>query len=114
MVKQLNPKQKVEELFQTITSSEEYKSYEEIKKILENDQEIKSLINTIKKLQQESVKLEYNKNDKYKEIDKQIKEKINKLNSIPLYKEYIRRMNELNDILSESSFQIEKYINSKI
>ena len=110
----MNPKQKIEELFQTIISSNEYKSYEEINKILENNKEITSLVNTIKKLQQESVKLEYNKDAKYKEIDKQIKDKINKLNSIPLYKEYIRRMNELNDILSESSFQIEKYINSKI
>ena len=110
----MNPKQKIEELFQTIISSNEYKSYEEINKILENNKEITSLVNTIKKLQKESVKLEYNKDAKYKEIDKQIKDKINKLNSIPLYKEYIRRMNELNDILSESSFQIEKYINSKI
>ena len=110
----MNPKQKIDELFQTIISSNEYKSYEEINKILENNKEITSLVNTIKKLQKESVKLEYNKDVKYKEIDKQIKEKINKLNSIPLYKEYIRRMNELNDILSESSFQIEKYINSKI
>ena len=110
----MNPKQKIDELFQTIISSNEYKSYEEINKILKNNKEITSLVNTIKKLQKESVKLEYNKDVKYKEIDKQIKEKINKLNSIPLYKEYIRRMNELNDILSESSFQIEKYINSKI
>ena len=110
----MNPKQKLDELFQTIESSKEYKSYQKINKILDNNKEIKSLVSEIKKLQQQSVKLEYNKNPKYKEIDKQIKEKVSKLNAIPLYQEYLKRMDELNDILSESSFQIEKYINSKI
>ena len=114
MEKSLSPKDKVEELFQTIEESAEYKSYLNIAKILDNNKEIKSLVNEIKRLQQKSVKLEHDNNPKYKEVDKFIEEKVAKLNSIPIYKEYLRRMNELNDILAESSSQIEKYINSKI
>ena len=114
MVKLLKQKNKVEELFQTIENSKEYKSYLNISKVLENNEEIKNLVNEIKRLQQKSVKLEHDNNPKYKEVDKSIEEKVAKLNSIPIYKEYLRRMNEFNDILSESSFNIEKYINTKI
>lgn len=112
MVKQLNTK--IDELFETIHSSNEYKSYQEINKVLENNEEINKLIKEIKKLQQQAVKLEHQKDSSYKEIDKQIKEKLSILNSIPLYQEYIKKMEALNDILSTSSNQIEKYINSKI
>ena len=114
MVKSLNPKDKIEELFQTIEESNEYKSYLNIKNILDRNEEVKKLVNEIKRLQQKSVKLEYNNDPKYKEVDAYIDEKVSKLNSIPIYKEYLNRMNELNDILSESSSNIEKYINSKI
>ena len=112
MVKSLN--KKIDNLIESITTSKEYKEYISISSILENNKEIKELVNTIKRLQQESVRLEENNNPTYKEIDKEIEEKVSKLNSIPIYQEYLRRMNELNDILSESSSNIEKYINSKI
>ena len=49
-----------------------------------------------------------------KNIDKMIEEKVSILNSKPIYKEYLRRMNEFNDILAESSNTIEKYINDKV
>ena len=114
MVKQLESNKKIEELFNTIENSIEYKKYKEINKTLENNPKIKELVNTIKRLQQKSVKLEEKKDNSYKEIDKQIEEKVKELNSIPIYQEYIKRMNELNYILTESSSNIEKYINSKI
>ena len=114
MVRQLNPKEKIEDLFKTIESSKEYQSYLNIKESIEKNEEINNLVKMIKRLQQKSVRLEHENNPKYKEVDKQIEEKVNKLNSIPLYKEYISRMNKLNDILSSSSKAIENYINSKI
>ena len=106
--------EKVDDLFKTIKESSEYKKYLEIGKVLENDKEVHKLIKEIKTLQQKSVKLEYNNDPKYKEIDKIIKKKVDILNNKPIYKEYLRRMNKFNDILSESSNNIEKYINSKI
>lgn len=105
---------KINELFQTIENSNEYKSYLEIGRVLENDDEINSLINEIKKLQKESVNLEYNNDDRYKEVDREIEEKVKLLNSKPMYQEYLHKMNEFNDVLAMSSNNIEKYINSKI
>ena len=93
MVKLLSPKEKIEELFETIKSSQEYKNYMEIKKIIEDNDEINSLVNEIKRLQQKSVKLEAKKDDSYKDVDRVIDEKVSQLNLIPLYQEYTRRMN---------------------
>ena len=72
------------------------------------------MIKEIKSLQQESVQLEYQNDMRYKEIDKVIEEKVNILNNKPIYQEYLRRVNEFNDILAMSSSNIEEYINSKI
>ena len=105
MVNQQMINDKINDLFDAIYQSDEYKKYLEIGRLLENNKEIKELIDDIKKLQQKSVKLEYNNNLEYK---------VDKLNSIPIYREYLKRMNTFNNILSESSNNIEKYINDKI
>ena len=105
---------KINELFDTIKNSKEYIAYQEIGQILENNEEINNLVNEIKKLQQESVKLEEENNPKYKVIDKIIEEKVTTLNNIPVYQEYLRRMDAFNDIIAPSKDNIEKYINSKI
>jgi len=105
---------KIDELFDAINESEEYQAYLKIGKVLDQDEEINKLVKEIKELQQQSVKLEEEGNIEYKEIDKIIDEKVKLLNSKPIYQEYLRRMNEFNDIIAMSSNQIEKYINSKI
>ena len=104
----------IDELFESIKNSNEYKEYLNIGEVLKKDDQLNNLINEIKRLQKKSVNLEYNGNILYKDIDKEIEDKVEVLNNNPLYKEYLRRMNNLNDILSESSNAIEKYINEKI
>lgn len=106
--------ERIDDLFLAIKNSSEYQEYLNIGEVMDKDVEIKRLVDEIKKLQQKSVNLEYNNDDSYKEVDKEIEKKVLELNSRPLYQEYLRRMNNLNDILSESSNNIEKYINSKI
>lgn len=105
---------KIDNLFNSIKESKEYKSYLEIGNVLEKDEEIKTLVSEIKQLQMKSVELEYKKDSAYKEIDKEIEEKVKQLNQKPHYQEYLKRINKFNDILSESSKNIEEYINSKI
>lgn len=105
---------KIDELFQAINESEEYKAYLNIGSVLEKDEEINSLVSEIKKLQQKSVQLEYKNDPTYKEVDKEIEQKVNLLNNKPIYQEYLRRMEEFNDVLAMSSSNIENYINSKI
>ena len=114
MVKLWMIDKKIDELFAAINDSEEYQAYLKIGKILENNEEINSLVAEIKELQQKSVRLEEEGNLEYKEIDNVIAEKVKLLNSKPIYQEYLRKMNAFNDIIAESSNNIEKYINSKI
>lgn len=105
---------KLNELFEAINHSSEYQAYKDIGDVLKKDDEINHLVREIKKLQQESVRLEYNNDPKYKEIDKIIEEKVGLLNEKPIYKEYLNRMNEFNDVLANSSHTLEEYINSKV
>ena len=105
---------KIGELFESIESSPEYIAYLNIGRVLESDTEVKKIVNEIKMLQQKSVRLEEEGNLEYKDVDEIIEEKVKILNSKPIYQEYLRRMNELNDILAESSSAIESYINDKI
>ena len=57
---------KINELFQAIENSNEYRAYLEIGAILERDKEINTLIDDIKSLQKKSVNLEYNNFEKFK------------------------------------------------
>lgn len=105
---------KIDNLFNSIKESKEYKTYIEIANILEKDPQINQLIKEIKQLQKQSVNLEYQGDITYKQVDKTIEEKVKLLNQKPQYQEYLKRIDKLNNILSESSNNIEKYINSKI
>ena len=105
---------KMEDLFQAIQDSSEYQRYLNIGNVLSGNQEINDLVSEIKKLQQKSVELEYHHDDSYHDVDLIIEKKVEELNSHPVYQEYLRRMDEFNDILAESSHQIEEYVNSKI
>lgn len=105
---------KIDDLFQAINNSKEYQAYLNIGSVLEQDEEINKLVTTIKQLQQKSVQLEYQQDPSYKEVDKEIEEYVNILNSKPIYQEYLKRMEEFNDVLAMSSSNIEQYINSKI
>lgn len=105
---------RIDDLFNSIKDSKEYKDYLNIGEVLKKDKEINELVEEIKALQKKSVNLEYNGDEAYKQVDLEIDEKVKILNDKPIYKEYLRRMNNFNDILSESSYNISKYINDKI
>ena len=104
----------VNELFESINNSKEYQDYLKIKEVLEKDENIISLIEEIKVLQQESVNLEFNNDERYKEVDKVIEEKAKILNSNPTYQEYLNKIEEFNDVLTTSSKMLENYVKDKI
>lgn len=104
----------IEELYNSINNSTEYKEYLEINNILKEDKKINNLINEIKSLQKEAVKLENEGNTKYKDIDKEIDTLVKKLNSIPKYIEYKDKLKKFNNVLKVSSTLIEDYIDDKI
>lgn len=104
----------IESLFTAINSSKEYKEYQKIVSVLKEDQEVRTLIEEIKELEKEATRLEYKKDDKYKEVDSKIKEKTKELNSIPAYKEYLFNLKNFNNMLITSSSMLEEYINDKV
>jgi cell fate (sporulation/competence/biofilm development) regulator YmcA (YheA/YmcA/DUF963 family) len=104
----------ISELFNSIESSYEYQEYQKIKKILESDQEVLSLVDEIKKLQKESTALEYNNNPKYLELDKEIEQKVKKLNELPAYIKYLQAMDNFNQVLKTSSSLISNYVDDII
>ena len=104
----------IEELFNAINNSNEYKEYLSITEELNNNKEVMNLIDDIKKLEKEATKLEYNGDDKYKDIDKEIEEKTNILNNNSSYKDYLSKLKRFNNTLIASSSLLEDYIDSKV
>ena len=104
----------IEELFNAINNSDEYKEYKQIVDIIEEDSEIKNLIEEIKKLQKEAVNLEYKNDDRYLELDKLIKEKEKILNNNKDYQEYLSKLKDFNNTLLASSSLIEDYVTDKV
>lgn len=104
----------IEELFNSINNSNEYKEYKLIVNTLESNKEVIDLIEEIKKLQKEATYLEYHEDNKYKEIDSIIKEKTKELNNNSKYQEYLSKLKKFNNTLLASSSLLEDYIDSKV
>ena len=104
----------IEELFNSINNSNEYKEYKLIVNTLESNKEVIDLIEEIKKLQKEAVNLEYKNEDRYLEVDKLIKEKENILNNNKDYQEYLSKLKDFNNTLLASSSLIEDYVTDKV
>ena len=104
----------IEDLFNSIENSSLYKRYMEMNNILSKDENIKKILDEIKELEKEATYLENISDDRYKEVDEEIKRKADVLNNNYIYQEYLNSMNEFNDELSMSSRMIEKYVEEKI
>ena len=104
----------IENLFTEINNSNEYKEYINIVNILKENKEVNNLIEEIKTLEKKATKLEYEKNKKYIEIDKQIEEKTKVLNSNKEYQEYLSKLKAFNNTLLASSSLLDEYLEEKV
>ncbi len=104
----------IEELFNSINDSSEYKEYKKIVEILAKNKDIMKMVEEIKALQKEATNLEYLGDDRYKDIDKEIEEKIQILNSNKDYQEYLEKLKSFNKVLLASSSMIEEYVDEKV
>ena len=104
----------IEELFNSIENSSLYKRYMKMSEILSKDSSIRDMLEEIKTLEQEATYLESIGDDRYKEIDEEIKVKADILNNNYVYQEYLNSMNEFNDEISMSSRMIESYVSEKV
>ncbi len=105
---------KIEELFNSINRSNEYREYQEMVAILDKNEEIKQLIAEIKSLQKKATNLEYQQNEDYNQVDKIIEEKLKILKSKKDYQEYQDKLVAFNRVLTVSSLLLEDYINDKV
>lgn len=103
----------VYDLKSIIESTNEYKDYKKYLNALEDNNEIKKLINEITKKQKEVVRLETLKKNS-ESLEKELDELFNKLNSYPDYKKYINSSKNLNIIITEVQTNFQKYFNSLV
>ena len=84
------------ELVKVIKDSDDYKEYLELKEKIKSNKEIIELVDKIKNLQKTYVKSAYLDSNVKQELDN----KLEILNSIPLYKEYLSKEKKINSIMS--------------
>ena len=98
--------EKIDEIINLIEQSTEYKKYLLLKEKMNDNKEIKRLINEIKVLQK----------DVTHKLDKKdlLKEKMDKLNSFPLYREYNNTLSELNNTYAIIESMINNYFSDKL
>ena len=104
----------IEELFNSIENSTLYKRYKKMSDILSKDVEIKNMLDEIRDLEKEATYLENIGDNRYKEVDEEIKRKSDILNNNCVYQEYLNCMDDFNDELSMSSRMIEAYVSEKV
>ena len=101
---------KFDDILEELKRSPKYQDLLAVKKQLEDNEEIKSLISEIKGLQKTMVKKEAEKKSFAKE-EEIYQEKLNLLNSIPLYQEYSYLLDDIQVDLEIIRSSIEKEIN---
>ena len=101
---------KIEELVQIIKDSDDYKRYLYLKEEMKKNKTLMSLINKIKKKEQELVNKEYRKEN----VD-MLKQEIDSLNeelySYPSYQEYLYLLEDINNNLQNVRQIIEEALN---
>ena len=103
----------VDKIIEFIKESDDYKDYIYLKDKLSKHEEANNLINEIKKLQKQAVKQEVNKMDT-KELDNKIKDNLDKLNKIPLYRDFIDKQELLNDYYQTIKERLDEYFYTKM
>ncbi len=87
---------KARQLVETIKKNKDYKEYLKLKEEIKNSEEITTKIKEVKILQKQYVKSAYLD----KKIEKELNDKLNTLNSISLYKEYINKEQKIRYLLN--------------
>ena len=100
-------------LKEDIISTTEYKNYKKYLEKVDSNKEIKSIINSIIKLQKEIVKKEHF-NEDIKDLEKELNNLYEKLDDFEDYKNYIKYSKKLNIIITNIKQSFETYFNSLI
>ncbi len=107
MVKSLNKDiiDKVNEITKIIENSPDYKKYLEIRKEMQKNSSLMKLINEVKILQKDAVH--------HIDNNKVLKDKMDELNSYPLYREYNNALYEINNVYAIIENSLNNYFQEK-
>ena len=103
---------KVDDLVDTIKSSEEYKRYLELEDKVKNNKEIMSLINEVKDIEKSIVNSKSKKDTE--SLKNELDNRLSKLEDYPLYIEYIELQEELNNLFGTIKDKLNNYFEDKI
>ena len=104
---------KVDEIINYIKDIDDYKDYLYLKEKLEKHDKANNLIKEIKKLQQALVKKQASNID-ITDLDKEIKDKVNELEKIPLYRDFIEKQDYLNNMYQVIKERLDNYFYEKL
>ena len=103
---------KIDDLVDTIKSSDEYKRYLELEDKVKNNKEIMSLINEVKDIEKSIVNSKSKKDTE--SLKKELDNKLTKLEGYPLYNEYIELQEEFNNLFGTIKDKLNNYFEDKI
>ena len=92
-----------------IENTKEYRRVLELKRDMEKSSKVVELIDEIKKVQKE-----YVKNSDNEELAKTLKTLEKKLEEIPIYSEYIKNLEKVNDMIFVIKEELNDYFDKKI
>ena len=103
----------VDKIVDYIKETNLYKDYIYLSNKLSKHDKANSLIKEIKDLQKKIVNLELNK-EYTKELEDKINSNLDELNKIPLYREFIDKQEELNDMYQTVKNRLDDYFYEKL
>lgn len=103
----------VDKIIDFIKESNEYKDYLYLEDKLSKNEKVNTLIKEIKKLQKELVKLELKK-EETKSLEEKINNNLEELNKIPVYVEFIKKQEYLNNLYQDIKTRLDDYFYNKL
>ena len=97
-----------DEILEEIQNSADYQEYLELEEKMKQNKTIQDLILSIKCLQKELVRLEYNKDD-LTDVALKYQEALAHLNDFPLYVVFVEKQKRVNEMLQNVKSQIEDF-----
>ena len=104
---------KVDEIINYIKETSEYKDYLFLKDKVSKNNKINSLIEEVRIIEKELVKLEVNNKD-ITDLEKEYNSKLEELNKIPLYKDYVDTVEKLDNIYQDIKNRLDNYFYEKL
>ena len=103
----------IEDIVSTIKSGKEYQEYVELSNKLKKNSKASRIIQEIKAMQKEIVRLEMN-GENVETLEKKIKKSLDELEKIPLYTEFVEKQQELNEIYQMIKTRLDDYFYEKL